>query len=319
MYPSGVLISSIPLPKPANSTRGANSQRVKAADRDYGFGTRNLIVSGTGYQYFVPDFKTPLSIKTVISGSVMWETPGRRYVVHENTYLVLNDGQHYQMTIDSNPPSTTFCLFFKRGFAEEVHRTLNSSVDALLEVPSVASPPSLEFRERLEPSPGGLLAHTRKFHAAMKRGRISESAREEAYLNVASVLIREQFSRREENMNFSAVRTTTREELYRRLLRGRDYLLSSLAERPTIAEAARAACLSPYHFLRTFREAFGKTPHQYLTLHRLERARLLLESGNNNVTEVCLESGFQSLGSFSSLFRRHFGFSPQQARLAASR
>src|ERR1700683_4849930 len=91
-------------------------------------GIENAILSGTSSRHYVPDYETPLSIKTVAAGSVAWETPGRRYVVHENTYLVLNDGQRYSMTMDSHAPSTTFCIFFRRGFVEAVSRAHNSCV-----------------------------------------------------------------------------------------------------------------------------------------------------------------------------------------------
>lgn len=77
---------------------------------------------------------------------------------------------------------------------------------------------------------------------------------------------------------------------------------------------ARAACLSPYHFHRAFRRLVGETPQQYLTRRRIERARELLIRTPMSVTEVCLEVGFTSLGSFSNLFRRHAGHAPGRYR-----
>ena len=77
---------------------------------------------------------------------------------------------------------------------------------------------------------------------------------------------------------------------------------------------ARAAHFSRHHFLREFRREFGLTPHQYLTQRRLEIAKHLLASTDLSVTEVCLEVGFSSLGSFSTLFRRHVGRSPADYR-----
>lgn len=70
------------------------------------------------------------------------------------------------------------------------------------------------------------------------------------------------------------------------------------------------ACLSRYHFLRLFRKAFNKTPHQYLTERRIEKAKELLSSSGLTVTDVCFEVGFESLGSFSSLFHKHVGHPP---------
>jgi AraC family transcriptional regulator len=287
--------------------------------RNAALGQSNAILSGSSNHYYVPDFAGPLSIKTMISGSATWETPGRRYVVRENTYLVLNDTQHYRMTIDSHEKPTTFCVFFERGFVEEVHRAMTSPALSLLDKPSGKNGSRIEFREKLEGQPSSVLAATRSFYYAISNGSESSTGAEEAFLSVAEALLAEHTESHAIVDRIDAHRSATREELYKRVLRGRDFLLSSLDERVSLAAAARAACLSPYHFLRVFRDAFGSTPHQYLTQQRLGRARSLLGRGNRSVTEVCLNSGFQSLGSFSSLFRKHFGISPQQVQRGAKK
>ena len=81
----------------------------------------------------------------------------------------------------------------------------------------------------------------------------------------------------------------------------------------TLQDAAREAHLSPYHFHRSFTLVFNETPHSYLTRLRLERAQTLLIKGLP-VTEVCGAVGFESLGSFSALFRRRFGVPPSKWR-----
>jgi AraC-like DNA-binding protein len=75
-------------------------------------------------------------------------------------------------------------------------------------------------------------------------------------------------------------------------------------------EISSHACFSRYHFLRLFRQAFNKTPHQYLIERRLEKAKELLSGNDLRVTDVCFEVGFQSLGSFSSLFHKSVGHPP---------
>lgn len=81
-----------------------------------------------------------------------------------------------------------------------------------------------------------------------------------------------------------------------------------------LADVSAEAHLSPYHFLRVYQQAFGETPHEFLTRLRIERARALLSGGGHNVTEACFEVGFSSLGSFSSLFTRRVGVTPSEYR-----
>jgi AraC-like DNA-binding protein len=101
----------------------------------------------------------------------------------------------------------------------------------------------------------------------------------------------------------------------RRLVRAQELARASFGEPLTIDDLAAAAGLSRFHFLRAFRTAFGVTPHAYLTRVRLDQARVRLARGAS-VTEACLDAGFSSLGSFSTLFKREVGASPRawQAR-----
>jgi AraC-like DNA-binding protein len=81
-----------------------------------------------------------------------------------------------------------------------------------------------------------------------------------------------------------------------------------------VARLAREACFSRFHFIRLFRDAFHQTPYQCLKDRRLARAKELLAYTDLPVTEVCFEVGFQSLGSFSTLFRKEVGQSPAEYR-----
>lgn len=119
---------------------------------------------------------------------------------------------------------------------------------------------------------------------------------------------------RGERRRAPGLRAATRQEVHRRVLLARDYLHARYRETVSLDDLARVAYLSPYHFHRSFTRAFGCTPHQYQVRLRLERAHHLLSRGDVSVTEACLDSGFESLGSFNAVFRRRYGVSPRQAR-----
>lgn len=109
--------------------------------------------------------------------------------------------------------------------------------------------------------------------------------------------------------------------MYRRIVEAKAYIDAHFAERIDLDNVSDQACFSKYHFHRLFKQAFGKTPHQYLTQLRLQQAQTLLSSGNS-VQETCFEVGFESLPSFVSLFKKHIGQTPRdfarahQAQLA---
>ncbi len=82
----------------------------------------------------------------------------------------------------------------------------------------------------------------------------------------------------------------------------------------SLEELAEQAHLSRYHFIRQFRRAFYVTPHQYLTRKRLDQAKYLLATSTLSITDICFEVGFESVGSFSTLFHKSVGWSPSVYR-----
>jgi AraC-like DNA-binding protein len=102
----------------------------------------------------------------------------------------------------------------------------------------------------------------------------------------------------------------------RHLLRAKDLIDARYHEPLDVAALARAAHLSPAHFSREFRRAFGETPHQYLLTRRLERAAALLRNTDYTVADICLAVGLTGVGSFTTSFGRHFGQSPNAYRAA---
>jgi AraC-like DNA-binding protein len=102
----------------------------------------------------------------------------------------------------------------------------------------------------------------------------------------------------------------------RHLLKARDLADARYAEPLGVPDLARAAGLSPAHFSREFRAAFGESPHQYLLTRRLERAAALLRTTDNSVAEICFAVGLASVGSFTTSFKRMFGLTPTAYRAA---
>ena len=104
------------------------------------------------------------------------------------------------------------------------------------------------------------------------------------------------------------------EDLNRRLLRARDAMDRAYAEPLDVRAVAAVAHMSGAHFIRSFRAVFGETPHHYLQRRRVERSMFLLRETDRSVTDICLDVGFNSLGTFSRTFREIVGETPSGYR-----
>jgi AraC-like DNA-binding protein len=108
-------------------------------------------------------------------------------------------------------------------------------------------------------------------------------------------------------------------DIYRRIIAAKLYIDRNFRDRLDLNRLAREACLSRYHFHRLFTRIYRVTPHQYLTRKRIEHASASLAGNVLTVTEICNEVGFESIGSFSSLFKKEIGRAPAHYRLLAQR
>ncbi|HWM10204.1 MAG TPA: helix-turn-helix transcriptional regulator [Solirubrobacteraceae bacterium] len=100
----------------------------------------------------------------------------------------------------------------------------------------------------------------------------------------------------------------------RHLLRAKDLADGRYFEPLDVEDMARVAGLSKAHFSREFRRTFGDSPHAYLLTRRLERAAALLRTTDRSVADICMSVGLQSVGSFTTSFKRMFGTTPTAYR-----
>ncbi len=258
--------------------------------------------------YIVDEYETTLSIKAVVSGEAWYTTPNGRYRVTPDVFLILNDGQRYAMDADAG--TETLCPFFAPGFLAGALHARTTADERLLDEPEPRRH-DVDFVERLHPMADSAGAILLSIYRAVRTGGASQPVLEDGFHQLAAALVALRDEDRRRAAAFPAVRHATREELYRRLCRARDFLASSYAEPVGVADAASVAALSPFHFHRSFKAAFGVSPMQFLQQRRLEIARDLLKRGHR-VTDVVAAVGFESHSSFTALFRRRFGIAPRE-------
>jgi AraC-like DNA-binding protein len=103
-------------------------------------------------------------------------------------------------------------------------------------------------------------------------------------------------------------------DVYKKIVTAKVYIDENFGEPIDLDRLSREACLSRFHFHRLFTRIYKKTPHRYLTDRRIEQARQWLASDDLTISEICNHVGFESIGSFSMLFKKESGYAPLHYR-----
>jgi len=276
------------------------------------FHSDNLVLHARGRRHVVNNFAGPNSIKAVMRGEVSWVVGNRELLVDENSFLFLSAGEPYSMDIQAPRPVETCCAFFRTGYVEDVLIDMTSPL-TLDHSPVREGGDSVAPLSRLIFDPQGAILRRLRTLAERCAPALQPSSFEQDFLYLAFHLSSLNEEVRAKMARLPAIKAATRQELFQRLERGREFLHSRSSGPISLEEASRTAALSPFHFHRAFRQVHRQTPHSYVTTLRLTRARDLLGRGTS-VLETCLECGFQSPTSFSRLFRAHFGILPSQIK-----
>jgi AraC family transcriptional regulator len=272
------------------------------------FGIDNLVLHARAKRHKVTDFAGPLSIKTVVEGRVVWKVDGRDLEVDSSSLLVLGDGQRYSMDVNIPAPVETACIFFRSGFVEAVAQDITTPVEASLDDPQRVGPP-LPYILRLHVDSVSSVIQRTQSLARRCSEDLQPSGFEQDFLELSKDVLLIYDEVRRQMARVPAAKHSTREELLRRLERGREYIHSHAEGKLSLDDVAKAACLSHYHFHRLFSRVFQQTPHAYITDIRMTRAYTLLLSGLS-VNEVCEAVGFTSTSSFGRRFRARYQVAP---------
>jgi AraC family transcriptional regulator len=252
-----------------------------------------------------------LSIKSFRGGVAHYETVGSRFAVDDRSYLLLNHGEAYRIEIEADVPVESCCVFFAPDLARDVLHTCTHADRDLLGDPIPTKPDLPRFWSHTYPHDD--LVSPMLWWLRDARIEKPDLLTEQLHLLLRRLLLTQADMRRVSD-GLPAARAATRIEIYRRLLRAREHIAASLDQPLTLDQLAAVAAMSPNHLLRSFKQCWGQTPHQYVIDVRLDRACHLLRTTNRSITEICFAIGFESLGSFSALFHRRVGVSPQEYR-----
>jgi AraC family transcriptional regulator len=274
-----------------------------------------------GRSYFGTNEQPLLSVKCMFNGRARYVVGERRsFVIDDSCYVVLNHGNPYSIEKRSLTPVETFCVFFPEHIASQAERDVTLPAGILLNGPEPSTGGGCGFLEHCRPHGDAVSQHLMRMRQAVLSGnRITDAWLEEQTLLLLVRMLESESGVQRAIARLPRARRSTRQEMFRRVHLGRDYLHANLDRAVSLADAASAAAMSRYHFLRSFAQVFGTTPREYLATERLRRAAQLLRRTQLSVTEIVAQVGLVSLPSFVNLFHRTFGMSPTCYRRSQSR
>jgi AraC family transcriptional regulator len=273
----------------------------------------NMIIHNRTKNAYYPLHTGPLTLKFVLKGWEYFGTKERSYRVTPPTYLILNNGQKYSARIQTEIEAETLSIFFRPKFAEEVLTSLISDEDNILDQVNPPEQP-VNFIEMLYEHDNTLYPFIFKFRLAAKVGFDDEQWLEEEFYELLKCLLEIHRKTGVDIHKIPAVKKSTRVEVYRRIVKAKDFIDDNYCKEIKIEDAAKEACMSSFHFLRLFKKIYEETPYQYITRNRINRAFELILRTEMPITEVCFEVGFSSLSSFSWLLKQKYGMSPEAMR-----
>lgn len=261
-----------------------------------------------------------LSIKTSFGGREHYRIGNDRFTVGPTSYLLVNHAQRYSGYVESKTPVESLSVFFRPGFAEQGLRSLITPEDHLLADP-VGAPEAtpIQFVEKVYHNDPHLMPAMQRLHEVVASRQTTRAWLHEQYYDLLLRMLTVHRDVGRQMNALPAIKRSTRVETYRRLCRAVDFMEANLRRVIGLRTIASEATLAPHHFLRLFKRAFGRTPHQYLTARRIEEASALLRSTDMAIADVCYALGFDSVPSFSLLFKRHTGLAPGEFRRSSRR
>lgn len=255
-----------------------------------------------------------LSIKTTLSGEEWYGVGSRELVVRPGQFLLLNDDQTYSCHVKQ---ARILSVFFKKEFAAAVFqdclRKEASSLDHPFDVASAAP----EFFQRLHLLGPDLQEKLSTLIATLDRNGFEENETGEQLLFLLRHLVQVHTMERAQVRQVSAVKASTRTEIYKRLCIAKDVLHASFMEPLDMAAISAAACLSVPQLIRQFKTVFQCTPHQYLVRLRLQHAAGLLMQKDEPVNAITWQVGFENTSAFCRAFKAAYGLSPEAYRKQA--
>ena len=278
------------------------------------WGRESAVISARTHRAEYPEYRQLLSIKAAFGGSENYFIDGRRLCVDDDTFAILNQDRTYASVIVSQTTVHSFSIFFNTCLVAQVSQLLLLTQDQALDESANDRTWPVEFPEKLYPHDQLVSPALRYIRDAVDAGIDDASWLDEQYLFLLERMLRLYHNRLSLERTVPSTKPSTRRELLKRIEYGVDFIHARYRDPIQLGDIAGAACMSPFHFLRTFKAIYRTTPMQFLNHKRAMAAKRFLEHTDWPMSRI---AAYVGLGSRTSLFRQvssAYGMSPRELR-----
>ncbi|OJJ21103.1 hypothetical protein BKI52_11065 [marine bacterium AO1-C] len=250
-------------------------------------------------------YQSTYTLKYVLEGTKYYHFGGQQVEVSKGQYLILNNDQSICSEAEKGAKGLSF--FLSPELINEIYGH-HSSTNA-----------PLEFFEQAQTKSNTHLGHwLHQITQLFEQEPITfRQQKDDLFLMLSEAIVQERLYLQDKFNELKIVKHHTQKELYRLISLAKEYLHDCGDEHLTLDTLSKSIGVSKYYLHRLFTKITGRTPLQYLTYIRLEKAKNRLKYSQGTILDIAIDCGFESLSYFSIAFKKHLGVSPSQYRKSA--
>jgi len=266
-----------------------------------------VIYASTDSAYHYPNHLTPYLMIANFKGTGVYKVDKSPAFINDKFFYFLNAGTELEIHFKNKASLETLLILFSNQLINDVAYYQTATTEKLLENYSESEPVDLYIPQTPFEYNDTIIHYINKIKTTKDK--------EDQEILLVKLLDKLWLAKGEVKKGLeklTAKRRITREELKKRLLYAKLFMQDNFNTPLNIDRIAKEACLNKFHFIKLFKQYYGVSPHQYLVKIKLTYAFALLKTGKLSVFEVCHRTGFESQGTFTNLFKRHYGILPSR-------
>ncbi|OEK04831.1 helix-turn-helix domain-containing protein [Roseivirga misakiensis] len=288
--------------------KGVNNTRLPTS------GWPNVVLNTRSYGAERNDIKGPFSLFLNISGNSLVKVNRKEVRLTDDNLCLTNQGDYYDLIIPEGDVTETFNIHFGEKLFNEVLSVETTPFESLLDTPFQKRDLNYGLHFRSIWKDEDVNCQINRLRYFYKNSSASQDQEYNLLAGLLSTMLRQHSKNSKNSVDLLALKKSTQTELMERISRSVDYIHTCYKESISLDKLASIACLSKYHYLRTFKMIYNCTPQQMIASLRFKKAKSALLNSNTSIVEIAPSLGFSEIASFTRFFTKHAGLSPKAFR-----